>query len=281
MNQRPGWRGARIHVAQFLILAKTPDRADALGDRVAEQFAHQMLLALVAGRQHDQVGGKRLAALHPRALGDKAFDIRKLPQADLAAHDQIGAADIEIIAAATGEVFELPAGAVLAVVELETLALQAIEQVLVQFLRQVRNGLVAFFRERQRHRGRDQVIILQRAFVIDRIGQLRRGFDIGDQGRAALNQRDLNAARMQVLRDIVAAVAGADHQRAFALPRFAVAILAGMQNRAGEIFQAGNIRQIRNAADAGGQHDMPRMQSSRLLPSVRRNTTDQRPFASS
>jgi hypothetical protein len=54
-----------------LILAKTPDRADAVGDFIPEQFSHQMLLALVAGRQHDQVGGERLAALHPGAFGDK------------------------------------------------------------------------------------------------------------------------------------------------------------------------------------------------------------------
>ena len=68
---QPRLRGAGVHVAQFLPFAETPDWADAVGYLVPEQFSHQVLLALVAGRQHDQVGGKRLAALHPDAFGDK------------------------------------------------------------------------------------------------------------------------------------------------------------------------------------------------------------------
>src|SRR4051794_18632910 len=36
-------RGARVHVAQLLTLAESPDRADAVGDPLAEQLAHQML----------------------------------------------------------------------------------------------------------------------------------------------------------------------------------------------------------------------------------------------
>src|SRR3977135_4353224 len=94
-----------------------------------------MLLALVTRRQHDQMGGKRLAALHPRSFCDKRLDIRKLSQSDLTAHDEIGAADVEIVAAAAGEVFELPAGAVVAEIELETDALQPVEQFLVEFFR--------------------------------------------------------------------------------------------------------------------------------------------------
>ncbi len=45
---------------------------------------------------------------------------------------QVGATDVEIIAAAAGEVFELPAGVVLAEVELEADLAQAVEQVLVE-----------------------------------------------------------------------------------------------------------------------------------------------------
>src|SRR6266481_964547 len=117
-----GLAGARIHVAQLLGLAKPPDRPDAIDDLVTEQFPNQFFLAFVSGRQHDQIGGKRLAALHPRAVGDKTFDIGKLLQGDLAFDDQIGAADIEIIAAAAGEIFELPAGVAVAEVELEASA---------------------------------------------------------------------------------------------------------------------------------------------------------------
>src|SRR5258706_13450772 len=102
-----------------------------------------MLLAIAAARQEDQVGGKRLAALHPGAFGDKGFDIRKLPQPDLAAHDQIGAADVEIVAAAAREIFELPPGTVFAGVELETLAAQTINQILVALHRPLCNELAS------------------------------------------------------------------------------------------------------------------------------------------
>ena len=118
---------------------------------------------------------------------------------------------------------------------------------------------MAASRQHQRHRGRDQIVVLKRSLIIRRIGQLRRGLDIGDQGRAALNQRDLGAARMQILRDVVAAVAGADHDRRLAAPFFTVAVLAGMQHRAGEILQGRDVRHIRDAADAGRHHDVARM----------------------
>ena len=56
-----GLRSAREHVAQLLLIAESPDRTDGRSDVVAEQLANQMLLALLTGRQHDQVRGQRLA----------------------------------------------------------------------------------------------------------------------------------------------------------------------------------------------------------------------------
>src|SRR6266850_8217707 len=93
-----------------------------------------MFLALVAGRQHDQVGGKRLAAAHPRSPGDELRDIGKLHQTNLAFGNQIGTADIEIIAAAAGEVLELPARSVFAEIELESPPRQPLEKFAVQLL---------------------------------------------------------------------------------------------------------------------------------------------------
>ena len=81
--------------------------------------------ALVAGRQHDQVGGERLAVLHPRAVGDEPSMSANCRSPISPLDDQVGAADVEIIAAAAGEIFELPAGVVLAEVELEADALPA------------------------------------------------------------------------------------------------------------------------------------------------------------
>ena len=56
---------------------------------------------------------------------------------------------------------------------------------------------------------------------------------------------------MEVLRNIVAAVAGADDQGVPALPCLAVAVLAGVQDRAAEVWQRRDIGEARDAADAG------------------------------
>ena len=255
-----GLRGAREHVAQLLPIAKTPDGAEAGGDVVAEQLANQVFLALIAGRQHDQVGGKRGAATHACSLGDELGDVGPLGQGYGAIDDQIGAADVEIVSAAAGEVFELPARAVLAEVELEALAFQAVEEVAVQVPGLLGEADVAFFGEGQRHGGRDQVAVLQgRCFVIQRVGKLRARLDVDDQGRTSLHQRDSCAARVQVLRDVVAAVASADDKGALALPCLAIVVLAGVQDLAAEARQRRDVRQARNAADAGGHDHVSRM----------------------
>src|SRR5262249_52721806 len=125
-------RSSREHVTQFSSIAESPNRADAGGNIIPEQFADQMLLPLVACRQHDQVGGKHLAATHERACRHEGGDIGELRQSDLAFDDQIRTADIEVVAAA-GEVLELPPGSVFAEIELEAAALEPIEQFLSIF----------------------------------------------------------------------------------------------------------------------------------------------------
>src|SRR5690606_34354448 len=44
-----GLGGRAPHVAQLALRVEAPDRADAVGDRVAEGAAHRLLLVLVAG----------------------------------------------------------------------------------------------------------------------------------------------------------------------------------------------------------------------------------------
>jgi hypothetical protein len=221
-------------------------------------FSHQMLLALVAGRQHDQVGRQQVAAAQPCALGDEPGDVGELHQADRAVDDQVGAADIEVVPAAAGQVLELPARAVRAEIEPEADPLQAVEQVLVELPRLLREADVALPRERKRHRGRDQVAVLERGFVVQRVGQLRARLEVDDQGRAALHERDPSAARVQVLGDVVAAVAGTYHEDVPAPPGFAVVVLAGVEDRAGEVAQTRDVRQVRDAADAGRHDDVAR-----------------------
>ena len=120
-------RGSREHVAQLLSVAESPNRTDAASNIIAEQFADQMLLPLVARGQHDQLGSEHFAGAHARAFPHESGDIAELHQSDLSFDDQIRAADVEIVAAATGEVLELPAGSVFAEIELETTAAEPIE----------------------------------------------------------------------------------------------------------------------------------------------------------
>ncbi len=252
--------GSREHVAQFLSIAESPNRPEAAGTIVAEQFADQMLLPLVACRQHDQVGGERFPATHARSCRHEGGDIGELRQSDLAFDDQIGTTDIEVVTAAAGEVLELPAAAVFAEIELEAAALEPIQQFFVHVPRGFGQCDVAFPYQWKRHRRRDEIAILQRkSFVIERVLQLRTWLDIDDHGRAALHERDLRSGRMQVLRDIMAAVARADDENVLAPPCLAVVVLTGVQNFAAEVAQARNIRKARNAAHAGGHHDVARV----------------------
>src|SRR5439155_16598505 len=177
--------------------------------------------------------GERIAAAHPRPLCDEPGDIGKLHQAYLAGNDHIGAAAIEVVPAAAREVVELPARSVFTEIELESHALQRIEKVLVQFLRSLGQEPVALPCQGKRYGGIDEVAVLQRrSFVVQRVGKLRARLDVDDQGRTALSKRDLCPARIEVLRNIVAAVAGADDKDVLSPPFLAVTILAGVQNPA-------------------------------------------------
>src|SRR5262249_32934627 len=110
-------------------------------------------------------------------------------------------------------------------------ALQPGQEITVQILRPLGEEDMAFPGHRKRDGHRDEVAILQgRTFAVERVRQLRARLDVDDQGRAALDERDLRTTRMQVLRDIVPAVAGADNEDALSGPRFAVAVLAGVQH---------------------------------------------------
>ena len=119
----------------------------------------------------------RLAALHLGAGGGEGLDVGKLLERDLALHDQVGAADIEIIAAAACEIFELPAGIALAEVELESDAREPLQQFLVELFCLLGHHGVAFARQRQRHRGRDQIVVIERSLIIRRVDQLGRWLD--------------------------------------------------------------------------------------------------------
>src|SRR4029453_15726045 len=127
-----GLRGAHEHVAQLLPFAEAPDRADARGDLVAEELRYEVLLSFPACGEHDEVG-----------ILEQSLELVYLREADLAFGDEVGAADVEVVAAAGREVHELPAGVVLAEVETKSPFLEPIEQRLVQVLRVLGGGPMA------------------------------------------------------------------------------------------------------------------------------------------
>lgn len=119
-----GLAGGAPHVAELLLVfVEAPDAADARGDVVAEELAHEVLEAVVAGGEDDEVGGNDGAARHLCAVGDEAVNVRVRDDGDLAVDDEVGAADVEVVAAAGLQVLELPA--VVLMVEAEAGAPQA------------------------------------------------------------------------------------------------------------------------------------------------------------
>src|SRR3569833_2950635 len=84
-------------------------------------------------------------------------------------------------------------------------------------------------------RGGEQVAVLERdALLVDGVDALSLG-QADDVGLAALDDADVGADRVEFLRDVVAAGAGAEHQRLSALPRFWMVERSGMRDSAGEV----------------------------------------------
>jgi hypothetical protein len=84
-----------------------------------------------------------------------------LRQPDFAFDDQIRAADVEIITAATSKIFELPTRPIFSEIESKAFALEPIEQVLIQILRLLRKQDVTSFCDCEWDGSRDEVAILE------------------------------------------------------------------------------------------------------------------------
>src|SRR5262249_46204490 len=145
----------------------------------------------------DQIGVEDVAVAKSGAVGDEFRDVEELDQRDVAVDDQVGAADVEIIAAAAGQILELPTSAVVSKIEPEPALCESVEQRLVEFLRLRGQRDLGLSCQRQRYRYCDQVAIFQwRALVVERVGQLRARLDLHYHRRAALHQRRARAGRM-------------------------------------------------------------------------------------
>ena len=145
-----------------------------------------------------------------------------------AGNDQLGTADIEIIAAAAAQIHHLESGLVLAVPQLEAALFERGEQLAVDHAALGGRELIGALQQRIGKRGRQQVAILERdAFRIDRVDALRF-LQAHHISLAALDDGDVGAVRLQFLRHVMAAGAGAEHQNLAALPLLGVLEIAGM-----------------------------------------------------
>src|SRR6185369_13125678 len=149
------------------------------GDLGAEELLDEVLLAFPPRGEHHEVG-----------VSQQLGELVELRQADPAVGDEVGAADVEVVAAAAREVHELPACAVLAVAEPETLPLEALEQVLVEMLRVLRSKLMTLPGNSQWYGCGDEVAVFEwRAFAVERVDELRARVAVGDERGAALHDR--------------------------------------------------------------------------------------------
>ncbi len=187
-----------------------------------------------------------------------------LHESDPPVDDHLGTTHIEAVAAAPGQILELPAGLVLAKIEPEALFLELVEQRLVDFARAAGEILVRLAHQRHRHRDDDLIALIERRpFVVERIRQLRARLDIDDERRAALDDGHLGPRRAEVLGDVMPAIAGAEDDGAGAGPILAVGIFAGVEHPALEAVEPGDFGPHGNAADAGRHDEVARVQRAR------------------
>ena len=255
--------GPHPQVSQLLaVITEPPDRPDTLGHVIAEQAFDVFFLALEACRQDNGIGRNDIPVLQFGAFGDEGVDIVELDQPDLAVDDQVGAAHVEIIAAAAVHELELPARFVF-VVDPEAHFFQRLQHVLVEACGFFGHCGMNGFERLVRGRGGDEVRGLQgQAFVIQGVGQLCARLDIDDAGGAPLDKRYRRPVGLQVLRHIVGAGAGADDQDAFVLAALRAGIGAGMDDLALELVERRDCRQVGDAGDAGGHNHMSRPQGA-------------------
>ena len=106
---------------------------------------------------------------------------------------------------------------------------------------------------------RDQITIFERrAFIIKRVIHLRTWIDADNGGGTALDDGGGNIMAVQILRHIMPAIAGAQHQRLLAAPGRAAGEAVGMDDVAGKGFKPRQLRHFGNTADAIGKNNMAR-----------------------
>jgi hypothetical protein len=177
--------------------------------------------------------------VEPQSGRRETVDVTGLQQPDLPVRDEVGATDVDVVAPAFAQVHHVEPGSVRAGRRLETHGVEPVQQVLVQLGGSLGEPLIGLLEHRVRDRRRDQVdIVDRRALGVDRVDQRPARDEAHDARGAVLDDRDLlGAVAVQVLRDVVAAVPGADHQGLLARVLEAGGEPARVHDGAGEVVE--------------------------------------------
>ena len=149
------------------------------------------------------------------------------------------------------------AGAIFAQIIFEATRLQPRNQILVHFRHALHGQLIAMDDQRIGPGSRDQITIFERwAFIIKRVIHLRTWIYADNGGGTALDDGGGNIMAVQILRHIMPAIAGAQHQRLLAAPSGTAGEAVGMNHIAGKGFKPRQLRHFGNTADAIGENHM-------------------------
>src|SRR6202020_2213264 len=97
-----------------------------------EQAADALLQVGVSGGEDHEVGRDDAPVGESQPAGFEPVDVARVPQCDGTVGDQVGAADVDVVAAALAQVLHVEPGVVGLVVGLEPGCVQAVEQFGVQ-----------------------------------------------------------------------------------------------------------------------------------------------------
>lgn len=200
--------------APLALFVETPDILDTIAEFIAVHVARLAAHVQVPRGKDNLVRlqGGAVGELQP--VGENLGDLLALLDLDLAVGDELRRADVNVVAAAALEVLEEQAGAVRAVVELEAGLGEAVEDVLVVGaldgadlgLHGLEHGVGEAMEEQVGIVGRGRIFI-EKALE----GNLGDGLGGNDVGARTLDNSNVVARLVEVVRDIMARVAAAYH----------------------------------------------------------------------
>lgn len=119
------------HDSHLALIVEAPDITDLVGNFVTEHDPGLGSHVLVACGKDDLVGFELAAVGEAEAVGENGVDLLAVLDLDLALGDQLGSADVDVVASAALEVLEEETSAIGAAVDLEAGLVKTIENLLI------------------------------------------------------------------------------------------------------------------------------------------------------